>query len=414
MSTTTPDPHLHLSAALEGTGWHPASWREPGARADELSTAAFWRDAVAEAERGLFDLVTFEDSFGLRGSGFGPPDERTDRVAGRLDALLVAARLALVTRSIGLVPSVSTTHTEPFHVSKALATLDHVSSGRAGWRAQVSFRAHEAELFGRRALPELTPQGLQDPAVAAVVADLFAEGRAAVDAVRRLWDSWEDDAVLRDAASGRFVDRAKLHRVDVRTPWFSVAGPSITPRPPQGQPVVVALAHARAAYEFAAATADVVLVTPRDAEDARAVVAQVRAAEAAVGRTGVPLQVHADLVVALGPSAAAARDRLDRLDALDGEAFTSDALVVADSPGGLVDRLLAWRDAGVRGFRFRPAVLAADLPALTREVVPLLQSAGVFRRSYTGRTLREHLGLRRPANRYARTTETVGAAGGQP
>ncbi|GAA0297992.1 alkanesulfonate monooxygenase SsuD/methylene tetrahydromethanopterin reductase-like flavin-dependent oxidoreductase (luciferase family) [Kineococcus aurantiacus] len=392
---------LHLSAALESTGWHPASWREPGSRAGELFTARFWADTVAEAERGLFDLVTVEDSFGLQGSGFGPPDDRTDRVAGRLDALLVAARLALVTEAIGLVPTVSTTHTEPFHVSKGLATLDHVSSGRGGWRAQVAARAHEAELFGRRSIPAVTRETLQDPAVVAVVEDLFAEARAVVDTVRALWDSWEDDAVVRDVATGRFVDRTKLHRVAAQTPWFSVLGPSITPRPPQGQPVVTALAHARTAYEFAAASADVVFVTPRDAQDARAVVAEVRAAEAAVGRRGVPLQVHADLVVALAADAAQARNRLDRLDSADGEAFTSDALVVADSPAGLVERLLLWRDAGIEGFRFRPAVNATDLPALVDEVVPLLQSAGAFRRAYTGATLRDHLGLARPANRYA-------------
>jgi alkanesulfonate monooxygenase SsuD/methylene tetrahydromethanopterin reductase-like flavin-dependent oxidoreductase (luciferase family) len=392
---------LHLSAAFESTGWHPASWREPGARADELFTARFWADAALEAERGLLDLVTFEDAFSLQGSHFGTPDDRTDRVAGRLDAVLVAARLALVTTSIGLVPAVTTTHTEPFHVSKGLATRDHVSSGRAGWRAQVSARAHEAQLFGRRTLPTVTRETLEDPEIAAAVADLFAEGRAAVDVVRKLWDSWEDDAVVRDVATGRYVDRTKLHRVDVDTPWFSILGPSITPRPPQGQPVVTALAHAQLAYEFAAATADVVFVTPRDTENAREIVTEVRAAEIAVGRTGTPLQIHADLVVALEADAPAARNRLDRLDSLDGQAYASDALVVADSPAGLVERLLSWHSAGIEGFRFRPSVLATDLPAITGQVVPLLQSAGVFRRAYSGTTLRDHLGLAKPANRYA-------------
>lgn len=392
---------LHLSLALESTGWHPASWREPGARAHELGTARFWADAVTEAERGLLDLVTFEDAFGLQGSHFGPPQDRTDRVAGRLDALLVAARLALVTRSIGLVPSVTTTHTEPFHVSKGLATLDHVSSGRGGWRAQVSARAHEADLFGRRTLPTVTRETLEDPEVATAVADLFDEATDVVDAVRRLWDSWEDDAIVRDGSTGRYVDRDRLHRVDVRSRWFAVLGPSTTPRPPQGHPVVTALAHSRLPYEFAARSADVVFVTPADAADARRIVTEVRAAEARVGRTGEPLQVHADLVVALEADAATARNRLDRLDAVDGEPFTSDALVVADSPAGLAERLLAWREVGIEGFRLRPSVLAADLPAITRGLVPLLQSAGVFRTAYTGRTLRENLGLGKPANRYA-------------
>lgn len=177
--------------------------------------------------------------------------ERIDprRLAGRADAVLVAARIAPLTRHIGLVPVATVTHTEPFHVSKSIATLDYVSHGRAGWQARVSVTTHEAALFGRRSVnPE----------------ELFDEARDCVEVVRRLWDSWEDDAVIRDVATGRYVDRDKLHYIDFTGKYFSVKGPSITPRPPQGQPVVAALAHATPAYEFAAASADVVFITPTD------------------------------------------------------------------------------------------------------------------------------------------------------
>ena len=154
--------------------------------------------------------------------------------------MLIAARVAPLTRHIGIVPTAVVTHTEPFHVSKAIATLDYVSSGRAGVRVQVSRRPDEAALFGRRTIPRPACSTTPTPAA---LADLFDEAADYVEVVRRLWDSWEDDAEIRDAATGRFVDRDKLHYIDFEGAQFSVKGPSITPRPPQGQPVVAALAH---------------------------------------------------------------------------------------------------------------------------------------------------------------------------
>ncbi len=194
----------------------------------------------------------------------------------------MAARIAPVTKHIGLVPVAAVTHAEPFHVSKAIATLDYVSHGRAGWQVRVSATAHEAALFGRR--PILRGD------------ELFDEAADAVEVVRRLWDSWEDDAVIRDVATGRYVDREKLHYIDFAGKYFSVKGPSITPRPPQGQPVVLALAHTSQIYEFAAASADVVFVTPRDDDSLRAILAEVGEAQHAAGRE---LKVYADLVVSL-------------------------------------------------------------------------------------------------------------------
>ena len=148
-----PSVPMHLAVALDGAGWHPAAWREPDARPAELFTAAYWVDLVREAERGLLDFVTIEDSLCLQSCRADGPDGRTDQMRGRLDAVLVAARVAPLTRHIGLVPTVVVTHTEPFHVSKAIATLDYASSGRAGLRIRVSARPDEAAHFGRRVLP---------------------------------------------------------------------------------------------------------------------------------------------------------------------------------------------------------------------------------------------------------------------
>jgi alkanesulfonate monooxygenase SsuD/methylene tetrahydromethanopterin reductase-like flavin-dependent oxidoreductase (luciferase family) len=187
---------LHLAVALRATG-------------DEAFTAKHWADLVREAEEATLDFVTFDDSLG------GEPG---------LDAVLTAARVAPLTTRIGLVPTAVVTHTEPFHLSKAIATLDHVSRGRAGVELKVAPDPLHAKHFGRR--DDLT--------------DLWDEAADHAEVLRRLWDSWEDDAEIRDEATGRFIDRDKLHHIDFEGRWFKVRGPSITPRPPQGHPPIAA------------------------------------------------------------------------------------------------------------------------------------------------------------------------------
>jgi alkanesulfonate monooxygenase SsuD/methylene tetrahydromethanopterin reductase-like flavin-dependent oxidoreductase (luciferase family) len=390
---------LHLAVALDGAGWHPAAWREPDARPGELFTAGFWVDQVREAQRGLIDFVTIEDSFTVQSTDQNGPDERTDQVRGRLDAALIAARVAPVIEHIGLVPTVTTTHTEPFHVSKAVATLDYVSTGRAGWRVQVGGRGKEAALFGRRELPSLSARDYRTPEAQEQYRPLFDEAADHVEAVRRLWDSWEDDAEIRDAATGRFVDRDKLHYVDFEGGQFSVRGPSITPRPPQGQPLVTALAHASVPYEFAAKATDVVFVTPHDVQEIEPIVGELRGLPRPVDRD--PLIVFADLVVFLDDRAGAAAERLGRLDDRAGAPLRSDASIFTGTPGELADQLLLWQRAGLGGFRLRPGAAPHDLAAISRALVPELQRRDAFRRHYAPTTLRGRLGLERPANRYA-------------
>ncbi|MDQ0906006.1 alkanesulfonate monooxygenase SsuD/methylene tetrahydromethanopterin reductase-like flavin-dependent oxidoreductase (luciferase family) [Streptomyces canus] len=396
----SPSPSLlHLAVALDGTGWHPASWREPVARPRELFTAGYWAHLVAEAERGLLDFVTIEDGLGPQSSHFLDPDERTDQVRGRLDAVLIASRIAPLTRHIGLVPTAVVTHTEPFHISKAIATLDYVSTGRAGLRVQITARPGEAAHFGRRTIPRI--EAYDSPGAQELVTDLFDEAADYVEAVRRLWDSWEDDAEIRDAATGRFIDRDKLHYIDFEGKHFSVKGPSITPRPPQGQPLVTALGHQTVPYRLIARQADVGYVTPHDTDEARAIVAEIRAEQETAGRSEELLHVFGDLVVFLDDDPAEAAARRDRLDVLAGEPYTSDARIFTGTPSQLADLLGEFQAAGLTGFRLRPAVAGHDLPAITRGLVPELQRRGAFRTDYEADTLRGLLGLTRPANRYA-------------
>jgi alkanesulfonate monooxygenase SsuD/methylene tetrahydromethanopterin reductase-like flavin-dependent oxidoreductase (luciferase family) len=256
-------------------------------------------------------------------------------------------------RHIGFVPTAIATHTEPFHLSKAIATLDYVSSGRAGIRVQVAARAGTADHFGRRKIPPLQADRLADPDVQRVIAEHFDEAADYVEVLRRLWDSWEDDAEIRDVATGRFIDRDKLHYIDFEGRWFSVKGPSITPRPPQGQPVVAALGHASVPDRLIARSADVGFVTPCDAAHAAEIVTQIRAEQTRAGRAAQTLHVFGDLVAFLDETETVAAARKQRLDERAGAEYRSDAHVYTGTAAGLADLLQDWQAAGLSGFRLR-------------------------------------------------------------
>jgi alkanesulfonate monooxygenase SsuD/methylene tetrahydromethanopterin reductase-like flavin-dependent oxidoreductase (luciferase family) len=229
---------LHLAVALDGYGWHRQAWRkaldrDPGV--GSVLSGRYWTQLATAAERGLLDFLSIDDALTPQ------PGRRAQlspgRLVGRADAVMTAARIAPATTHVGLIPVATVTHTEPFHVAKAIATLDSVSHGRAGWQPRVSATAHEAALFGRR--------------------------------------DWPPQAVLFDEATD-FVNVVRARC---------------------GQPVVAALAHAQRIYEFACATSDLVFVTPRDDDDLLAIVAEVDAI-GDLGR-GTP-QVWADVVVTFG------------------------------------------------------------------------------------------------------------------
>ncbi|MFE7532319.1 LLM class flavin-dependent oxidoreductase [Kitasatospora sp. NPDC057542] len=329
---------LHLSAALDSPG-----------RFD----AGHYASLARLAERATLDFVTLDDSFAPAPS--------------RPDALATLARLAPLTSRVGLVPTVTTTHTEPFHTSISVNTLDWASEGRAGWLVGVSATEAEARAFGRR------PVAAED--------ELWAEAADAVEVAARLWDSWEDDAEIRDTATGRFIDRDKLHHIDFEGPHFSVRGPSITPRPPQGRPVV---AVPVAAADLAA-----------DASPG--------------GRARVAAAIrHADVVLLDAPDPATRLTAATELRLRAGESLRIlarlDAALSALPDRAADERLLAELTAtgtGVDGFHLSPADPPRDLAALADRIAPTLRAAGLLRAEYTGRTLREHLGLARPASRYA-------------
>lgn len=292
--------------------------------ATDTADTGYYRNLISAAERASVIFATFSDSLGAP----------TDRP--QLDAVGVAGLLAPITTRIGLIPTVTTTHTEPFHLQAQIASIDFASQGRAGWQVAVSSSQQEADQVGRRPV--------------ATDAELWHEAGEVIEVSRLLWDSWEDDAEIRDELTGRFIDREKLHYVDFIGRSFSVKGPSIVPRPPQGQPVV--------AVDLTDPAADAV--------------------------------AHQADVLVVGRQVRPAADPDQRLIADIGAAQEL-------SPDQLAD---AQRDGwdGVR-VSIRDA---ADLRALVDRLLPPVRAAGLLPAPGRGRrTLRGALGLPRPDNRFA-------------
>lgn len=370
-----------LALELDGDGAHPAAWRKARHAPHELLNGARIRSTALAAESAGFHVATFAD---------GPVSSGRD-VAGRLNALQRAAFAGPVTSSIVLVPEVDTVYTEPFHISTQLASLDYVSRGRAGWLVAASRSAEEAAAVGRSFVDG---------------AALAQEAAASVEVSRRLWDSWEDGAVIRDVATGRYLDVDKLHYVDFETPvdfagpGYSVKGPSIIPRPLQGQLPVIAQAG------VLPSDVDVVLVSAPTTSLLSAEVAEVRRAIAGGGPDlAGGAAVVAELDVVLDSRGQRASARLAELDAFT--PWSSSRARFVGTAAELVD-FLAELLAVADGVRLHPAVLDIELEELAQLVLPELRRRGALKPVAQGSTFRELLGLDRPVSRYGQ----VGASAG--
>lgn len=347
---------LHLAAAVDQrTAYEPGPYAE----------------SAGLAERGALDFVSLHDSSARPGP----------------DALAVLSRVAPATARIGLVPTVTTTHTEPAHVRAAVARLDRVSRGRAGWRIDVAAAGDGDRSSGRRR--------------AAGAEALWREAGEVADAAARLWDGGEGDAGAGDAgtgdvAAGRFADVAGPRPGDAAGGTVVVKGPPVVPGPPRGHPVRVVDATGRHARRVAARYADVALVQADGPARAGALRDELRLAAAASGRDPGALRVLAHLVVDLGGGERAA----DPGHGGGGPRQTARGPLYRGGPVGLAELIIDWHRAGaVDGFHLAPVEPRRDLERLVNGTVALLQHRGLFRTFYPGRTLREHLGLPEPVRR---------------
>jgi FMN-dependent oxidoreductase (nitrilotriacetate monooxygenase family) len=437
---------MKLLAFMMQTGGHTAGWRHSRAADHALSDIDYFKELAQTAERGLFDAVFLADYVGYS------PVKGADIFSGletpKLDPALLLSAIAVSTSRVGLIATASTTYNEPYDLARRFATLDHISHGRAGWNIVTSTMENEAHNYGRDAHLGHS--------------DRYARAGEFVDVAQKLWDSWEDGAVLADKASGRYTDTTKIHALDHAGTYFKVAGPLTVPRSPQGYPVLVQAGASDTGKRFAASCAEVIFTSHPQMETAIAFRKDMHAILAEFGRTPDSLKIMPALTPIIGPTRADAEDLQRELDSLipsqiaiskleamvghfDLSGYSPDGPLpslpdaIMQAPSSTRDRVLelnaretlsirelaqrvaagrtsrtvvgtatdvadefeAWyRQGAADGFVVSPPFLPAGLADFVDQVVPILQERGLFRTEYEGTTLRENLGLSRPANRF--------------
>lgn len=436
---------MHLLAFPSALGAHVAGWRKATPSGGQHSLK-YYAHLAEVAEAGLFDAIFFADAQGYRTIVGRDAYARVDAL--RIDPLVLLGALAASTDKLGLICTLSTSYNEPYAVARRMATLDHLSGGRAGWNVVTSTSQNEARNFGRDQHFGHTER--------------YVRAGEFLDVVMGLWDSFEEDAVEVDQAAGRYFDPTKVHALEHQGEHFRVAGPLTCARPPQGHPVIVQAGSSDAGQALAAQTAEVVFTShpniPSAAKFYAALKGQVVAAGRSPGSCKImpaiqPLVadteeeareieaeleslVHPDLAIAMlqmqigqtldlnkldlngplpdMPDSNAARSIQARVAEMsrDGEvsilqlarriAAGRTSAALTGTPVQIADAMEEWFDAGAAdGFVIVPPVLPDQLEVFVAKVVPELQRRGLFRTAYEGTTLREHLGLDRPASRYA-------------
>ncbi|MFH8337111.1 LLM class flavin-dependent oxidoreductase [Streptomyces sp. AM6-12] len=434
--------HMRLGAFLYPTGYHVAAWRHPEVPADAGVNFAHYAELARTAERGALDFLFLPDSSAMRGADLSELSRTAIRYVAQFEPLTLLGALAAVTERIGLTATVSSTYNEPYHTARMIASLDHISGGRAGWNLVTSQNPFEAYNFGLPQHPEHDAR--------------YRRAQEFAEVVKGLWDTWDDDAWVRDKESGLFFEPEGVRPLDHRGEHFSVRGPLNMPRTPQGHPVTIQAGSSGPGRDLAAATADVVFTAQHDKNDVKAFTEDVRARAGKHGRDPDSLQVLAGVFPFVGRTRAEAEEKAQRLRELiqpevgldllaselghvdlsgcdlDGPLprlppsnsgqSRRDLLVrmaadeglsvrqlyqrVAGSRGhrqvvgtaeSIADDLADWFESGaVDGFIVMPPSLPDGLDDFVDLVVPELRRRGLFRSAYEGSTLRDHLGLRRP------------------
>ncbi|MCX5208594.1 NtaA/DmoA family FMN-dependent monooxygenase [Kitasatospora sp. NBC_00240] len=371
--------HLNLHMVGGAMGVHPAAWREPGSDPHGFAKVETWVEAARLAERGRMDAVFLSDTPGV----FGDID-RSPHGAYYLEPTLILTAVAAATERIGLIATASTTSNEPYNIARRFKSLDVLSGGRAGWNAVTTYIPQVAANFGGSGLPPRT--------------DRYARAEEFVDIVKGLWRSWEPDALLADAASGRFTDPRRLRPIDHRGQHFQVRGPLPLPPSAQGHPLVVQAGASEPGRELAGRTADVVFSGAKTPDVALAYADDVRARAERHGRDPRSVKILPGLMTTIADSRGEALRRLERLDEVAGHAPWRGAHIEAvGTPEHVADVAEEWFASGAAdGFTLMPDVFADGLQAFVELVVPILQKRGVYRSDYRGTTLREHFGVAHP------------------
>mgnify|MGYP001987957683 FL=1 len=421
---------------------HTASWRYPGGFPDANFNFAHYKRFVQTLERGRFDAFFMADHLAV----LNMPMDALKRSATvtSFDPLTLLPALAMVTEHLGLIATASTTFEPAYTIARRFASLDHISGGRAAWNMVTTSNPDAALNFG---LDEMMDHG-----------DRYRRAREFVDVITGLWDSWADDAFIRDAAGGIYFDPDKLHVLDHKGEYLSVRGPLNIARPIQGWPVIVQAGASEAGRQLAAETAEVIFAAQSTLAEGKKFYADIKGRMDKLGRPRDHLKVMPGAFVVVGDTEAEAREKRALLDSLvhydsgiaslsialghDASGFYPDGplpeipesnasksgrervlalaarenltvrqlagrlggysgLAMVGTPAMVADQMEQWlREEGCDGFNVMFPYLPGGLDDFVDRVVPELQRRNLFRRAYEGRTLRENLGLPRPENRF--------------
>jgi FMN-dependent oxidoreductase (nitrilotriacetate monooxygenase family) len=439
-------PARMMSLALlvdQATGNHPASWLHPDTNAAGSTDVAHYRAVAQLAERGKLDLFFVADTPAARTENLHAWS-RFPMYMNALEPVTLLTALSGATSRIGLGGTVSTSFSEPYNVARQFASLDHVSAGRAAWNVVTSANDYAARNFGHTALP---PHALR-----------YERAGEFVDLVRKLWNTWDDDAFVRDRASGRYFDPTRMHVIHHQGKFFKVDGALNIARTPQGHPVIIQAGASDTGRELAARTAEVVFASDSDPESAKAGYLDLKGRMARYGRDPDTLKILAGMPVVVGGTQQEAEQKAQRLQEMihpdvgrfrlgtDLEADLSDLPLdepipesrlpksanlhkaffdgimkiireenptlrqlylryergrktIKGTPEQVADVMERWLAMGAcDGFMLQFHTLPGGLEDFVTGVVPELQRRGLFRADYQGVTLRDHLGLPRPTN----------------
>ncbi|OZF00256.1 LLM class flavin-dependent oxidoreductase [Rhodococcus sp. 15-2388-1-1a] len=420
---------MHLNAFLYGCGHHSAAWRHPDSRVEDLGDISYYEELAQLAERGKFDAVFFADGHSVRDpAGAG---------TWFLEPITALSAMARATTHIGLVTTVSSTFYTPFHAARMLASLDHISGGRAGWNVVTSMFDAEARNHGMDVIPAREER--------------YARAEEFVDTALALWDSWDADALTLDRA-GAYADPAKVHAIDHDGKHFRVDGPLTVPRSPQGRPVLFQAGASGPGRDLAAAYAEAIYAVAYDLVAAQSYYEDVKTRICHAGRDSAAVGIMPGLVTYIGSTMDEARRKKAELDELlpteqslamlstftgqDCAAWELDELVptlppaeefsgpqgryetilrivekdaptvrellgtlaaggghatMIGTPESIADEMQSWIGRGADGFNLMCPRYPDSLEDFVDQVVPILQRRGVFRAEYTESTLRGHL-----------------------
>ncbi len=423
-----------------GTGHHIASWRHPDVQADGNEDLKYFQNITKIAENAKLDMLFLSD--GLSFTKLSHPAELV-----RFEPITLIASLSAITKNIGFVATASTTYNEPFHIARKFSSLDHLNGGRSAWNVVTSYYQTEANNFNQQSHLDHSLR--------------YEKATEFVEVVKGLWDSWEEDALVRDKESGVFFHPDKLHALDFKGKYYSVKGPLNSSRSPQGRPVIVQAGSSEAGTDLAAKTADVIFTAQQTLEEAQAFYKKVKQKVVDFGRSPDDVKIMPGVSPYVGKTVEEAYEKYEQLQQLItpeiGLDFLSEYLggfdvsgydldgplpdvipetngnksrrqliidlakrenltirelylrvagsrghrIIFGTPEQIADQLEEWiSNDAADGFNLMFSHLPNSLEDFVTTVVPILQQRGIFRTEYEGDTLRKNLGLPKVENRY--------------